>query len=75
MTNADLDQEMVDAASARLAEFGDRVTVRQADATALPFPDGSFDAVLSWIMLHHTTDQAILTGPVRRWADGDMRGR
>jgi len=56
MTVTDFDQEMVDAASARLAEFGDRVTVRQADATALPFPDGSFDAVLSWIMLHHTVE-------------------
>ena len=56
MTVADFDQEMVDAAFARLAAFGDRVTVRQADATALPFPDGSFDAVLSWIMLHHTVE-------------------
>jgi 16S rRNA A1518/A1519 N6-dimethyltransferase RsmA/KsgA/DIM1 with predicted DNA glycosylase/AP lyase activity len=35
LTVTDFDQEM----SARLAEFGDRVTVRQADATALPFPD------------------------------------
>jgi ubiquinone/menaquinone biosynthesis C-methylase UbiE len=56
MTVTDFDQEMVDAASARLADFGDRVTVRQADATALPFPDGSFDSVLSWIMLHHTVE-------------------
>ena len=56
MTVTDFDPEMVDAASTRLAEFGDRVTVRQADATALPFPDGSFDAVLSWVMLHHTVE-------------------
>jgi ubiquinone/menaquinone biosynthesis C-methylase UbiE len=56
LTVTDFDQEMVDAASARLAAFGDRVTVQQADATALPFPDGSFDAVLSWIMLHHTVE-------------------
>jgi ubiquinone/menaquinone biosynthesis C-methylase UbiE len=54
MTVTDFDQAMVEAASDRLAEFGDRVTVRQADATALPFADGSFDAVLSWVMLHHT---------------------
>jgi ubiquinone/menaquinone biosynthesis C-methylase UbiE len=56
MTVTDFDQDMVNAASARLAKFGDRVTVRQADATALPFPDGSFDAVLSWVMLHHTVE-------------------
>jgi ubiquinone/menaquinone biosynthesis C-methylase UbiE len=56
MTVTDFDQAMVDVASTRLAEFGDRVTVRQADATALPFPDESFDAVLSWIMLHHTLE-------------------
>lgn len=49
MTVTAFDQEMVDAAFARVAEFGDRVTVRRADATALPFPDGSFDVVLSWI--------------------------
>ena len=54
MTVTDFDERMVAAASERLAEFGDRVVVRQADAIALPFPDGSFDAVLSWIMLHHT---------------------
>lgn len=56
MTVTDFDKAMVDSASARLAEFGNRVLVRQADATALPFPDGSFDAVLSCVMLHHTIE-------------------
>jgi ubiquinone/menaquinone biosynthesis C-methylase UbiE len=56
MTVTDFDDAMVDAASARLARYGERVTVQQADATALPFPDGSFDTVLSWIMLHHTVE-------------------
>ena len=49
----DYDQSMVDAAARRLAPFGPRAEVRQADATALPFPDASFDAALSFIMLHH----------------------
>jgi ubiquinone/menaquinone biosynthesis C-methylase UbiE len=56
LTVTDFDHEMVAVASARLAQFGDRVTARPADATALPFADGAFDAVLSWVMLHHTIE-------------------
>ena len=54
MTVTDFDPKMVTVAEQRLAPFSDRVTIRQADATALPFDDDSFDLVLSWIMLHHT---------------------
>lgn len=54
MCVTDYDDAMVTAAKRRLAPFSDRVECRQADATALPFGDGSFDVVLSWIMLHHT---------------------
>jgi ubiquinone/menaquinone biosynthesis C-methylase UbiE len=53
LTATDYDESMVGAARRRLSEFGARVEVRQADATALPFSDASFDAVLSFIMLHH----------------------
>ena len=56
MTVTDFDQAMVDGATERLRTFGDRVTLREADATGLPFDDGAFDAVLSWIMLHHTIE-------------------
>jgi ubiquinone/menaquinone biosynthesis C-methylase UbiE len=56
LTVTDVDDEMVEVASARLSPFGGRVTARHADATALPFADGAFDAVLSWIMLHHTLE-------------------
>jgi len=56
MTATDFDDAMVEAISIRLARFGDRATARVADATALPFSDGSFDAVLSWVMLHHTVE-------------------
>jgi SAM-dependent methyltransferase len=52
----DYDQSMVNAASQRLAPFGPRAEVRQADATSLPFADASFDAALSFIMLHHVVD-------------------
>jgi ubiquinone/menaquinone biosynthesis C-methylase UbiE len=56
MTVTDFDPDMVDVAERRLAAFGDRVTARQADATALPFDDDTFDTVVSWIMLHHTVE-------------------
>src|SRR5438270_6809564 len=56
MCVTDFDDAMVTAAAERLAPFGDRVECRQADATALPFADDSFDTVLSWIMLHHTVE-------------------
>src|SRR5947209_6301317 len=56
MCVTDFDNNMVTAAAERLAPFADRVECRQADATALPFADDSFDTVLSWIMLHHTVE-------------------
>jgi SAM-dependent methyltransferase len=54
MCVTDYDEEMVAVAAQSLLPFGARAEARQADATALPFEDGSFDTVLSWIMLHHT---------------------
>ncbi len=54
LTATDVDPAMVEATSRRLERFGDRVEVSQADATQLPFPDGRFDAVVTFIMLHHT---------------------
>ena len=66
MTVTDDDPAMVDAATVRLRPFGERVPVRVADATSLPFPDGSFDGVVSWIMLHHTLEwEKALAGAVR----------
>ena len=56
LTATDYDDAMVGDARDRLREFGDRVDVKQADAMQLPFPDESFDAVLSFIMLHHVID-------------------
>ena len=54
LTATDVDASMLDTARRPLASFGDRVEVHQADATRLPFPDGCFDAVVSFIVLHHT---------------------
>lgn len=55
LTVTDLDPAMVRAASHRLSGLPG-VAVKQADVTALPFDDGSFDAVTSYLMLHHVID-------------------
>jgi ubiquinone/menaquinone biosynthesis C-methylase UbiE len=46
VTGIDLSEEMLDVARARADELGLAVTLRQADAHALPFADGSFDTVV-----------------------------
>lgn len=56
LRGTDVDPEMVESARSRLARFGARVTVEQADATSLPYASGRFDAVVSFIMLHHVID-------------------
>ena len=56
LTATDLDPMMVASARRRLAPYGRRVTVTEADTTALPFEDDTFDAVVSLLMLHHVID-------------------
>lgn len=55
LTVTDVDPAMVAAAARRFAALP-QVTVRQADATALPFADESFDVVVSYLMLHHVIE-------------------
>lgn len=66
LTVTDLDPEMVSAAGTRLAPFGPRASVVNADATALQFADNSFDAVCTWLMLHHTIRWPAVLGEIRR---------
>jgi ubiquinone/menaquinone biosynthesis C-methylase UbiE len=53
LTGIDLSADMVAAATRNLSEFGARATVLVGDVTDLPFPDGSFDLVVSSFSLHH----------------------
>jgi ubiquinone/menaquinone biosynthesis C-methylase UbiE len=66
LTATDVDPAMRAAAARRLAPFGDRADVRDADATGLPFPDASFDGVVSFIMLHHVIDWERALGEIAR---------
>ena len=55
-TVTDLDERMVDAARNRLGMRTNVVAVDEADVTTLPFDDGTFDVVTSYLMLHHVID-------------------
>lgn len=56
LTGIDLSADMIEAAARNVRPLGDRATVRTADATDLPFPDGSFDLIVSSLSLHHWDD-------------------
>ena len=54
----DLTERAVELTRQRLAHEGLTAEVKVADAESLPFPDGHFDIVYSWGVLHHTPDPA-----------------
>ncbi len=56
LTAVEVDEDLARQLAERLA--GTNVTVRQADATALPFEDGAFSAAICLTMLHHVPDRA-----------------
>jgi ubiquinone/menaquinone biosynthesis C-methylase UbiE len=64
-TAIDIDPRMTQAAAPRLAEFCN-AWVKTADATAMPFPDDSFDSVVSCLMLHHVIDWERVVAEVAR---------
>jgi ubiquinone/menaquinone biosynthesis C-methylase UbiE len=55
-TAIDIDPKMVNRASHRLAEYGDRATVVQGDVTHLSYENEAFDAVFNFAVLHHVPD-------------------
>jgi SAM-dependent methyltransferase len=56
ITASDLDPRMVAAARRRLANQANVEAVAEADVTALPFADATFDTVASFLMLHHVIE-------------------
>jgi ubiquinone/menaquinone biosynthesis C-methylase UbiE len=56
LTGVDFEQRQVDAARAHLERLGLHADLRQADALALPFADGSFDHVWMMWFLEHVSD-------------------
>jgi SAM-dependent methyltransferase len=56
LTGVDVTPNAVRLTRERLASGGYSSALSLADATALPFRDGSFDLVYAWGVLHHTDD-------------------
>jgi len=53
LTGVDLSADMIAAATRNLEPFHERASARVADVTTLPFPDHSFDLIVSSLSLHH----------------------
>jgi ubiquinone/menaquinone biosynthesis C-methylase UbiE len=64
----DVDPAMLDATERRLARAGTRVraTLVEADVAQMPFPDDSFDLVVSSLSAHHWADAERGFAEVRR---------
>ncbi|MFP5579133.1 MAG: class I SAM-dependent methyltransferase [Acidimicrobiia bacterium] len=58
VTAVELDPGLANALSGRY-DGSDRVTVVEADATSMPFPDDHFTGAVSFTMLHHVPEPAM----------------
>lgn len=66
VTGVDLSPEMIEYATSLPRPEGAPTDWRQGDATALPFPDGEFDVVLSQLALMFVEDRSAAIGEMHR---------
>jgi ubiquinone/menaquinone biosynthesis C-methylase UbiE len=62
----DLDPRMVARAQSRLAKRGDRARLWVGDATRIPVPDETYDAVFDFGIIHHVPDWSRAVAEVAR---------
>lgn len=63
----DIDPDMIQRARRRLVHYPEgRVLLGVGDATKLPQPDGSFDAVFDFGIIHHVPDWRAAVAEIRR---------
>ena len=75
VTALDLSPTSVEAVSRRLSLKRLTADVREGDAENLPFPDGRFDFVWSWGVIHHSSRTAKIVREIARVlrAEGECR--
>lgn len=68
LTGVDISDEVLEQAEACAAQsgFGERVCFKKGSAQALPFPDRSFDLVISTLSLHHWSEPVAVLDEVAR---------
>lgn len=62
ITGADISQQMLDLAKAKLP---DSVSLVKTNGTELPFPDSTFDIVFTATVLQHNTDEEMLNSLIK----------
>lgn len=62
----DLTEAAVQITRSRLEMYELHSELQRADAERLPFPDGSFDLVYSWGVIHHSADPAQVIREIKR---------
>lgn len=66
VTGVDLSPAMLAVARRRAADLGSTVDLREADAQALPFLDGTFDTVVCTLSLCAVPDERVVIDEMRR---------
>jgi len=57
VSGLDIDPRILTIARRKIARAGTDIAIHEGSATAPPFPPGSFDRVLTTLMLHHLTTE------------------
>jgi ubiquinone/menaquinone biosynthesis C-methylase UbiE len=65
-TGIDLTEYAVKSTSKRFEVFGLKGTIRQMDAEKLDFPDGSFDFIWTWGVIHHSANTGQILAEMNR---------
>jgi 2-polyprenyl-3-methyl-5-hydroxy-6-metoxy-1,4-benzoquinol methylase len=66
LTTIDISPTSIEATQRRFQLKGPEGDIRQMDAEALEFDDGTFDAVWSWGVIHHSSRTAMILREIRR---------